>query len=1156
MSESVLRVFTGRECTVDADTLFLTVEGSAKLQADSPHAEKSAILVDMRLLEEQGLATPTASGWQITWDAWPLAIEFGASSLTSFTAPCHLLLEIDRRGDLGRQEFRYVVRWREGAREVDVERFGAFVRHTATGRVMHLDTRALELLEAIDHFNSLPPAARTQPHDTWSTLETVSRQARALGARLDAHLAGNTVIVPPTLGLIIREDEQGQVSFLPRLPDSPVDAAFTAEFERSVAISDVMTLTVEGGKRVRVLLSEPQQEVLRRMQRVRRIPATRAESLVTDPSVAFDGVIDSIDLTDVTREYGPRVIGIGSLVMPSDVRAEGRGSILDRFRASGASIPENPAEPPVNGPQPAAEERGVELPLQEEARTPRTAVSIDVLEAGSGQVATLRFRDDEALQTFHQLVQQALERGEESIAYDGREIAIETELVTAIQPHLRREAPETQNSGAIGRSGHLYLLINEHEVSLTSALEVAVPEVPPVLAPVNIPDCFADGVALQPHQVAGFEWLAACRASSWRRGAVLADDMGLGKTLQLLTHVVSLIEQGVLDDEATGGRNGPWRPVLIIAPLLLVDSGVWTDEMATRFRDGGRAFEPWVVLRDEGLKKVRRDTGGVDELGKPLLDPAKLMAHKVVITTYETMMAYQHSLAQRVGGRPMWSLVIFDEAQEVKSPKTKQSIAAKALDGMFKVAATGTPVETRLRDLWNLMDTVEPTYLRTQREFVVRYERPAMNPVSPGDREHALQALRSALCLEQPGAYLLRRDKSILRSLPARHEHRIDCPYSPEERAVNDSIRATLSRPGTSKSALAVVHHLHLASQHPLLVHGSADSASVERILSQSGRLQGLLRILRKIEQDGEKALVFARSVEAQRLLARVISEEFHTPVDIVNGQTGLSEGRAGSGAARRAILQRFRQREGFSAIVLSPFVAGVGITLTEANHVIHYGRWWNPAIENQATDRAYRIGQAKPVHVYYLVSFDERAPDNATFDQLLDELLRTRNRLARDFLMPQSDDENVGKLVQMLENSASVDMNITASIFTSRHVAALLCAQATQSGGQAVWLGEDGLYGAQVVRRMNGLLEVVQLQSAGVLSAFPSLTDIEQAWRTLLEAPDVRATQVIESERDGWRPFVSGLTKNGVAQEHAWDDLEAHRDVGAIRAALSRGRR
>jgi SNF2 family DNA or RNA helicase len=631
--------------------------------------------------------------------------------------------------------------------------------------------------------------------------------------------------------------------------------------------------------------------------------------------------------------------------------------------------------------------------------------------------------------------------------------------------------------------------------------------------------------------------------------------MGLGKTLQLLAHVASLIEQGVLEEESKGGRNGPWRPVLIIAPLLLVESGVWTDEMAARFRDGGRTFEPWVVLRDEGLKKVRRDAGGIDELGKPLLDPAKLMAHKVVITTYETMMAYQHSLAQRVGGRPLWSLVIFDEAQEVKSPKTKQSIAAKALDGMFKVAATGTPVETRLRDLWNLMDTVEPTYLRTQREFVVQYERPAMNPESPGDRERALHSLRSALRLEQPSAYLLRRDKSILRTLPARHEHRVMCPYRSEERVVIGGIRAALHRPSAKKSALSIIHQLHLASQHPVLVRGRADTVPVEQLLAQSGRLQGLVRILQKIQRDGEKALVFARSVEAQRLLARVISETFHTSVDIVNGQTGLSAGRAGSGAARRAILQRFRQREGFGVIVLSPFVAGVGLTLTEANHVIHYGRWWNPAIENQATDRAYRIGQTKAVHVYYLVSVDEDAPDNATFDQVLDELLRARNRLARDFLMPQSEDESASQLVRMLEHSTPPDTLAFASTVTSRHVAALLCVQATQSGGQAVWLGDEGLYGAHVLRRMSGVFEAVQLQDPADLPTLPSLKDTEQTWRTVLGLPELQATRVVASGSDGWSPLVSELVKSGVAPERAWDPLEAQRDLGEIQSALRQHR-
>jgi SNF2 family DNA or RNA helicase len=201
-----------------------------------------------------------------------------------------------------------------------------------------------------------------------------------------------------------------------------------------------------------------------------------------------------------------------------------------------------------------------------------------------------------------------------------------------------------------------------------------------------------------------------------------------------------------------------------------------------------------------------------------------------------------------------------------------------------------------------------------------------------------------------------------------------------------------------------------------LLLDGDGDDFSVQELKDQSSKLRETLAVLHQIRQGGEKAIIFARHKAMQRILARVLSSEFNKPVRIVNGDTPHSGrlSKAG-GETRSSILGDFRKSTGFDVVILSPFVAGVGLTIVEANHVIHYGRWWNPAVEAQATDRAYRLGQSKDVTVYLPILKDNSGRISRTFDQLLDELMDRKKGLAEgallkdDFLIPQENEDEAG---------------------------------------------------------------------------------------------------------------------------------------------------
>jgi superfamily II DNA or RNA helicase len=1118
--------------------------------------QSALILSDLQLLLEQDLAQVSDAEAIVSPRDWALAVELGAPCLTQFSKPSHLLLEVQRISELGRSDFRYIQRWKEGAREIPVRRYGAYVVHEATARVMHLDARTLALVEAMDSYNALPEAERTKGA-TWAAFSQIRSDAGATGAQLDDYLNSNTVVIPTNIGLTIRDHGDGSISFEPRIPELASSSALSATFFERLGTDEVETLTDSDGRRIRVLFTDAQREVLRRMRGVRKIRGPEAERMRQDPAAAFDGVADAIDLSSVQMEYGPRVIGVGALRMPSDSHNEAGVRITDLLGLGAKAEPDAAAGATETAPTP-----------QPSAAPPkRSTVAIDVIDAEGGAPVSIRLESEAEIVALRDSAAAAVAAGRPDIEVNGKRVVVEPALLKVLNDHITPPATSQRMAdvGAVGKTGHLYLLIDEHEYTLTEALLVdSVEDEQVVPAEEFLPNALLPSVTLESYQRDGVQWLASTRGAQGRRGGVLADDMGLGKTLQLLTHVAHLIESRALDETPGQGPNGPWRPVLIVAPLLLVESGTWTDEMQRRFADDGRVFLPWVVLRDEGLQKVRRASSEKDLLGKSLLDPARLMNHKVVITTYETLVAYQHSLAQRIDGKPIWSLVIFDEAQQVKFPATKKSYAAKALDARFKIAATGTPVETRLRDLWNLLDTVEPTRLGTQRDFVASYERPAQNATDPVVRKDALDRLRGALQYQKPGAFLLRRDKSILSSLPPKIEHRPLCEMTDAERSAHDQLTTAMRGKDARKKALAALHGLHMASQHPGFVAPSAPLGGPDALIESSSRLQLTIEVLRQIEAAGEKALIFARSVEAQRMLAHVIGHVFGRRIDIINGETGIDAGRSGGGTGqvRRRILQQFQSSPGFGAIVLSPFVAGVGLTLIEANHVIHYGRWWNPAVEGQATDRAYRIGQKRPVHVYYPILTDPRGVIGQTFDEALDVLITSRRGLATDFLTPQSEDDDAAALFAALNgrvvNALPQDLVASSVVLNDRVVAMLLLKIADASDSPACWLGEDGKFGAHVLRRTPTAVEVIRIERIATAESFTTATTAVESWVTALGG--VRAIPVVVSQSGKEGP--SGLSRSwdwvlreaealGIVPVEGLLAVEPVREMAAVRARL-----
>lgn len=474
--------------------------------------------------------------------------------------------------------------------------------------------------------------------------------------------------------------------------------------------------------------------------------------------------------------------------------------------------------------------------------------------------------------------------------------------------------------------------------------------------------------APKPHQEVGIRWLQRHWISG-SKGALLCDDMGLGKTFQALAFCRWL---RVLSECKSVER----RPLLIVAPVGLL--GNWEAEIAEHLLPPGLGS----VLRAYGehLRALRR---GSHLDGTAGLDTAALAQADLVLANYEAVSDYQVSF-----GAVPFQAVILDEAQKIKSPSARMTHAAKALNADFMVAMTGTPVENRLADLWCIADAVQPGALADLKEFSARYEGP----------EADVGALRELVWHDEtdetsgPPRMLLRRLKTDkLEGLPRKHEHVVTRAMPPRQA---DAYRRALTMRELSgpEGTLGMIHALRRISLHPMLVEGGTEAGELR--IEDSARLVAAIEILDRVAQADEKALVFLESLDLQdsRQLPLVLLRRYglkRLPL-VINGQVGT--------ALRQARVEAFQGEQGFDVMLLSPKAGGVGLTLTAANHVIHLSRWWNPAVEDQCSDRVYRIGQTRPVHIHYPLAVLPGAEEHS-FDMQLQQLMERKRRLAQDLL-------------------------------------------------------------------------------------------------------------------------------------------------------------
>lgn len=513
---------------------------------------------------------------------------------------------------------------------------------------------------------------------------------------------------------------------------------------------------------------------------------------------------------------------------------------------------------------------------------------------------------------------------------------------------------------------------------------------PPDEAEPTLPASLRQGVALKAHQVSGVSVLQHRfrQRELGVTGLLLADDMGLGKTLQCLAFLAWYFET----------QPSP-KTCLVVAPVSLLDN--WKNEVA-KFLDWPR--DAVFSLYGDALKAERLGPDAIDPdlaaVGlRKFLRPGFADGFRLVLTTYETLRDYEFSF-----GRVEWGILVCDEAQKIKTPSAQVTRSTKAMKADFKIACTGTPVENTLADYWCLFDFFQPGMLGSLSEFTKTF-RKAIELREDGF-EAQVETLRRAT---QP--LVLRRMKSDVADLPPKidHEHpegevvRAELPMSGLQTALYGEavgrFRALMAEDAVNRekgAILGVLHRLRMICSNPLSAKDPALSgAAIGEHRKHNPKLEWTLSTLRKIKARDEKVIVFTEFHDLQRLIQRAVMEEFGIQVRIINGETKA----VGADESRQSLIDEFQRRSGFGVIVLSTTAVGFGVNVQAANHVIHFTRPWNPAKEDQATDRAYRIGQTKPVYVYTPTIVGDGFE---SFEQRVAARLSGKRTLSREMLAPE----------------------------------------------------------------------------------------------------------------------------------------------------------
>ncbi|MEZ4600738.1 MAG: DEAD/DEAH box helicase [Syntrophotaleaceae bacterium] len=937
--------------------------------------------VCLKMMEEQGMALRIANGFTIPSD-FAVRLEPDAADLLELPPPFKGRFDSRVTGQTGQSAFSVQINpvLPTGER-VPVYKLKGPCLQLSPQECFLLSAAEWQALKAVDEHQRLAPEEKTEHLNLDLVGKLQASQEHGMPIDL-SHFNILKVSQPEKVGVTATEQPDGSLVLVPSFGTGAATDDIQSRLGQLNQANGLGTLRVRDQI---IVLDETRLKATQEIISNRRIPKSQVQAFLKTPSAFLDA-----SLVDLETGFSLRVKGATRFQFMQFGETDTSG--IDWFFSS------------------------------------KSAEDAEELKAVIGS--------KEELEEFRKKVEIARQQGAEVVAFGGKLIdisfpeKIEKECA-AIERTLNRFHPEEKRSLPTESD------TEERSTVFLEEVEDLGPELLKKAESSSYPRAIDYSVFSRspfPHQAQGIEWMMGLMHSSLQgesddvqriQGALLADDMGLGKTYMALVGIgefYSHLRASSLTE----------KPVLVIAPLSLLEN--WEDEVAQTFAKS--PFRDIVVLQAGRDLKRFKIAGAPPEIRQRLADEDVLpedairyalkvggaygaerldMPKRLVLSTYQTLRDYQFSLC-----RVDWSVVVFDEAQNIKNPNALQTRAAKGLKAYFKLLATGTPVENSLSDFWCLMDTAQPGLLGTWPDFREEYVKP-INQAPPDETDNVRLDVGKKL-RQDVGPFMLRRLKEDhIEGLP---EKRVftgvpnngfgGWAFKPEIKSVMrghqlsryDEIIDGYSQQrmeGQGRGlALGSLMQLREVSLHPSLadVKKLVTSSKNEalQVLGQSAKLENVVSILEEIKSRREKVIIFAMTKKLQRALKVWLEQIFGIRIDIINGDTQAVASK-GKSLTRKGIISEFEDASGFGIIIMSPIAAGVGLTIVGANNVIHLERHWNPAKESQATDRIYRIGQKKDVNIYLPALHH---PKLSSFDVNLDRLLSKKINLKDAVVTPQ----------------------------------------------------------------------------------------------------------------------------------------------------------
>ena len=858
---------------------------------------------------------------------------------------------VTSNGRIGTSGFSFTITYRDKNNEpiINPVIIGSYIEihKVGTGMSFMFNHAQYDLVREVMHFNKMVEEETDSKELVPLGLEIMAKvksYIQAADATAEPYIKSTKIMAPDALSVKVESNGDGTYRVMPVLLKKNMSGEYEVNgdsFSRAYNRKFTAQRHYLGEDKVQYVFTKKQKEGLAKVKKLGKVNQETAEIIRKQPQSIFIEDVFNFDI----NLYSDRVQCIGDYIRKTNP------FMLNGLH--GHWLPDESVQL----------EDGEELSDTDELEITRDNVS-----------------------EIHDSILEAINNQKDSFSYHGTKYLITEKLidtVDAVFEHANKYANDgknvPENPGDTIKSTKNILIIKDN----TDALEYVNNQGKSKDSDQMTKLLFAGlrpEIRLFPHQIEGVRHLANCWLEG-HHGALLADDMGLGKTLQAYSFI-SGMKKSLKHMES----------VLIVAPVSLLKN--WEDEYQKFVKPD--VFDGLCLLYGEHLsnyKKVERIANSEEPI--LTLDLAGLTENHIILTTYETLRMYQLTF-----GKMKWSVMIIDEAQKIKNPQSLVSMAVRGMNYDFGIALTGTPVENTWIDLWTIMDFVAPGKMHSQKEFTSHYVKSLQNIIKTGGNADAIEGLGMELRRDLDPLFIRRMKKDVAKSLPQKAVSKVKEIMPPVQKQAYESIiaRARLAKRTKGKiNPLQIINDLRTSSLFPNLDRMNEElflNLSAEDFFMSSARLKRMLYILYAIKRRNEKVIIFVTLRLMQQKLRRELSKLFQIYIPVAINGTVEAE-------SRQKIVDEFNSAQGFQILILSPEAAGVGLNITGANNVIHLSRSWNPAKEDQATDRVYRIGQKRDVNVYIPIAYDSALGEGECFDEKLDKLLDFKRSLSDVALFP-----------------------------------------------------------------------------------------------------------------------------------------------------------